>query len=164
MRYFITFACYGTHLHGDESGIVDRNHNVFGSPFAEASPDRRAIKREQMDQPPFCLDQARRAAVLHALREVCQHRKWNLLATHVRTNHVHVVVESDVRPEMVMNAFKSYASRSLNLQGSDGPDRKRWARDGSTRWLRKDEAVKEAILYVVSGQGEPMEVYLEERS
>jgi len=30
MRYFITFACYGAHLHGDESGSVDRNHLVPG--------------------------------------------------------------------------------------------------------------------------------------
>jgi hypothetical protein len=146
MRYFITFACYGTHLHGDESGIVDRSHDVFGSPFAEASPDRREIKREQMDQPPYYLDQERRATVLNTLREVCQHRNWNLLATHVRTNHVHAVVEAEVRPEMVMNTFKSYASRGLNLLGIDAPERKRWARHGSTRWLWTDEAVKEAVL------------------
>lgn len=66
----------------------------------------------------------------------------------------------DVRPENVLNALKSYASRSLNRPGIDGPDRKRWARHGSTRWLWKDEDVQEAIRYAVSGQGEPMEVYL----
>jgi hypothetical protein len=58
---------------------------------------------------------------------------------------------------MVMNTFKAYASRSLNHLGSDDPDRKRWARHGSTRWLWKE--VQAAIQYVVSGQGEPMEVY-----
>jgi REP element-mobilizing transposase RayT len=162
MRYFITFACYDTHLHGDESGIVDRHHNMHGSPFAEASPQRRAVKLEQMDQEPYSLDRQRRAAVLSALREVCQHRSWNLLAAHVRTNHVHVVVEGDVRPEMIMNTFKKYASRGLNNLGIDEPDRKRRARHGSTRWLFKDENVQEAIRYVVSGQGEPMEVYLAE--
>jgi REP element-mobilizing transposase RayT len=50
------------------------------------------------------------------------------MADHVRTNHVHVVVEVDVRPEMIMNSVKSYASRALNLQGNDEPERKRWAR------------------------------------
>ena len=99
-------------------------------------------------------------AVLDALREVCLHRGWSLWAAHVRTNHVHVVVEADVRPEKVMNAFKSYASRGLKRLEIDGPDRKRWARHGSMRWLWKDEDVQEAIRYVVSGQGEPMEVYL----
>jgi len=28
--YLITFACYGAHLHGDESGSVDRKHNLPG--------------------------------------------------------------------------------------------------------------------------------------
>jgi hypothetical protein len=78
----------------------------------------------------------------------------------VRTNHAHIVVEADVRPEMLMNAFKSYASRGLNRLGSDEPDRKRWARHGSTLWLWKDEDGQEAIRYVVSEQGEPMVVYL----
>jgi hypothetical protein len=63
---------------------------------------------------------------------------------------------------MVMNTFKSYASRSLNRLGVDEPNRKRWSRHGSTRWLWKDEDVQEAIRYVVSGQGEAMQVYLAE--
>jgi len=162
MRYLITFACYGTHLHGDEPGSVDRRHNVPGSRLAEANPERVAVKRRQMDQSPYFLDQDRRAAVLDALREVCLHRGWSLSAAHVRTNHVHAGVEADVRPEKVMHTFKAYASRNLNSLGIDGLDRKRWARHGSTRWLWKDEDVRKAILYVVSGQGEPMEVHLAE--
>src|ERR1035438_2901105 len=93
MRYFITFACYGAHLHGDESGSVDRHHNVPGSRLAEANPQRAAVKRQQMDQAPYVLDRDRRATVLAALREVCVHRSWDIRAAHVRTNHVHVVVE-----------------------------------------------------------------------
>jgi len=162
MRYFITFACYGVHLHGNESGSVDRHHNTPGSRLAEASSERRTVKREQMDQAPYCLDATRRVTVLGALREVCSHRRWSLWAAHVRTNHVHVVVEAEARPETVMNAFKSYASRALNRLGIDEPDRKRWARHGSTLWLWKDGDAQEAIRYVVSGQGEPMEVYLAE--
>jgi REP element-mobilizing transposase RayT len=160
MRYFITFACYGVHLHGDESGIVDRRHNTPGRPFAEASAERVAVKRRQMDQEPYHLDRMRQAIVFDALREVCLHRRWNLLAAHVRTSHIHVVLEAEVRPEMAMNAFKSYASRSLNRLGIDQEDRKRWARHGSTRWLWEDADVATAIQYVVEGQGEAMEVYL----
>ena len=160
MRYFITFACYGSHLHGDESGSVDRSHNVPGTRLAEANPERVATMRQQMEQLPCFLDRDRRVTVLDALREVCLHRGLRSWAAQVRTNHVHVVVDADVRPEKVMNAFKSYASRGLNRLGIDGPDRRRWARHGSTRWLWKDADVQEAIRYVVTGQGEPMEVYL----
>jgi len=43
MRYFITFSCYGTHLYGDESGSVDRQHNVPGSRLMDPRlPSRRS--------------------------------------------------------------------------------------------------------------------------
>jgi hypothetical protein len=132
MRYFITFTCYGTHLHGDECGSVDRHHNIPGNRLAEANPQRVEIKRDQMDQPPYYLNDDRRLIVLTAIREVCQYRNWNLHAAHVRTNHVHAVVETETRPELAMNTFKSYASRALNSLAGDEPDRKRWARHGST--------------------------------
>ena len=93
------------------------------------------MMRQQTDRVPYFLDKERRMRVLDALREVCVQRKWNLWAAHVRTNHVHVVVEADVRPEKVMKTFKAYASRGLNLLGIDGVGRKMWARHGSTRWL-----------------------------
>jgi REP element-mobilizing transposase RayT len=160
MRYLITFACYGGRFHGDESGSVDRRHNLPGSRLLEADPQRALVERQSMNQTPYSLDPDGRAAVLEALREVSLHRGWNLLAAHVRTNHVHVIVEADGRPERVMNAFKSYASRGLNRLGRDGPDRKRWARHGSTRWLWKDQDVQEAIRYVVEEQGAPMLLFV----
>ena len=82
------------------------------------------------------------------------------MAAHVRTHQVHVIVEAEVRPERVMNDFKSYASRWLKRLGRDGPDRKRWARHGSMRWLWRDQDVQEAIRYIVDGQGEPMAVFV----
>jgi len=77
----------------------------------------------------------------------------------VRTNHVHAIIDAEPEPEKIMNSLKSYASRSLNLLGLDEPDRKRWARHGSTRWLFKDEDVRAAFEYVIEGQGEPMAVF-----
>ena len=101
--------------------------------------------------------------MLGALREVCLHRGWKLWAAHVRTNHVHVVVEADVRPgDLAMRAFKAYARRELNRLGCDEVGRKRWARHGSTRWLWRDEDIQEAIWYVVYEQGGAMEVYVGE--
>jgi hypothetical protein len=47
----------------------------------------------------------------------------------------------------------------LNRLGLDEPSRKRWARPGSTRWLRKQESVSAAIRYVVDEQGDPMAIY-----
>jgi REP element-mobilizing transposase RayT len=156
LRYFITFSCYGARLHGDELGSVDRNHNVVGSRVLDANPQRVLAESQRMLQEPYVLDQASRAVVLASLQQHCSHRGWNLLAAHVRSTHVHVIVEAEIRPERIMNEFKSYASRDLNRLRNDGPNRRRWARHGSMRWLWKDQDVQDAIQYVVEGQGEPM--------
>jgi len=142
--YLITFACYGCHLHG---GLV------------EADPGRASAEWQLMDHPPYCMDVRRREVVLASLLERCSQWDWSLRGAHVRTNHVHIVVEAEGRPERVMNDLKSYASRCLNRTGLDEPDRKRWARHGSTRWLWTREQVAAAIRYVVDKQGEPMAVF-----
>jgi REP element-mobilizing transposase RayT len=162
LRYFITFACYGARLHGDESGSVDRRQNLVGSRLLAPDAKRVMAERRAMLQDPYVLDEADRAVVLEAIRRHCAHRGWNLLAAHVRSNPVHTIVEAEARPERIMNEFKSYATRELNRLTSEGPDRKRWARHGSTRWLWKDEDVRHALQYVIDEQGEPMAVFVAE--
>lgn len=164
MTYLITFASYGCRLHGDASGSVDRRHNLHGSRGVADDPRRVAAERRRMDQPPHEMDGIRRETVLASLLERCAERNWSLWAAHVRTKHVHVVVESDAAPERVMNDLKSFASRRLNDAGLDEPDHKRWARHGSTRWLWKREDVAAAIRYVVDGQGDAMAVFEEVES
>jgi hypothetical protein len=118
LRYFITFACYGARLHGDESGSVDRRHNLVGGRRLEPDVQRVMAERREMLQDPDVLSQAGRAVVLAVIQMHCAHRGWNLLAAPVRSNHVHAIVEAETRPEKIMNEFKSYASRELNRPGS----------------------------------------------
>jgi len=112
-----------------------------------------------MDQPPYGMNRCRREIVLAAMVERCSNQRWTLLAAHVRTNHVHIVVDADVKPERIMNDLKAYASRCLNRFGLDDAARKRWARHGSTRWLWKPEGLSAAIRYVVDEQGDSMAVF-----
>jgi REP element-mobilizing transposase RayT len=151
--YLITFSCYGWHLPGQE-GAVDRDHNVPGSRLREPRAKLHQYVAASLKQEPFELDADQRAVTLEAIREVCRYKKWLLLAAHVRTNHVHTVVEAAVAPEFVMNTFKSYASRALNRHGFQ--DRLRWARHGSTRYLVSREEIEPAVRYVLDKQGEPM--------
>jgi len=159
LTYLITFACYGCHLHGDPEGSVDRKHNLPGSPLVEPSPQRVSAERHLMEQPPYRMDAQRRHAVLAAIVDRCSQQSWNLLAAHVRTNHIHLVVEGETRPERILTDVKSYASLQLNRLEADQPDRKRWARHGSTRWLWEPENVSAAIRYVVDEQGKRMAVF-----
>src|SRR5258708_3361744 len=135
VTYLITFTCYGTRLHGHESGSVDKLHNVPGMRLAD--PDARRLRATlgRMTQKPYALDAYKREAVLLSICEVCASKSWDLLAAHVRSNHVHVVVSSTEKPDKVMNACKAYASRRLNQCALDEPDCRRWTRHGSTRYL-----------------------------
>jgi hypothetical protein len=99
---------------------VDRNHNVSGNRTLEADAARVSLERDLMHQAPYLLDARARGAVLEAIQEVCLHRRWSLLAAHIRMTHVHAVVDAESKPENVMNAFKSYASRRLNQMSADG--------------------------------------------
>jgi REP element-mobilizing transposase RayT len=113
-----------------------------------------------MNQPPYMLDGIRRSVTLKAIQGVCNRKAWTLLAAHIRTNHVHVVVEAEAPPEWVMSTLKRSASRALNELGIDEQEeRRRWARHGSTRYIWTKEQLSAAIRYAVSGQGEPLAVY-----
>ena len=109
LAYLVTFRIYGTWLHGEQAGSVDRDHNMPGTPMLSPDPGREAIERSLMDQPPYELDAPRREIVLATLQEVCRYRRWTLLAAHVRTEHVHAVVQAAAVPEKVLNDFKVYA-------------------------------------------------------
>ena len=68
-------------------------------------------------------------------------------------------VATEERPERVLVDLKSYSSRSLTKAGLESSARPKWARHGSTRWLWEEENVREAIDYVLNGQGNDMEVH-----
>ena len=92
LAYLITFRCYGTWLHGDKRGSIDRFHNAYKSPYIEANPQWHRHNAQALEGEPVILDARRRTSVERAIRETCQFRKWHLRAVSVRTNHVHVVV------------------------------------------------------------------------
>jgi REP element-mobilizing transposase RayT len=113
-----------------------------------------------MEQPPYVLDQRRRSIVLQAVVETCLHRDWGVLAAHIRTTHIHVVVETNARPDFAAITFKRFASRALNNVVIDPPNRKRWARGESTRPLSSRSAIERAIHCVIEEQGELMEMFV----
>ena len=108
---------------------------------------------------PYVLDELRRGIVLKTIINVCKHRQWVLLATHIRSNHIHIVIHAMSPPEQIMGTIKSYASRHLNEAKFDGNRINRWTRHGSTRYLWKEAELEAAIQYVVHEQGSPMAVF-----
>ena len=78
LGHLITFRCYGTWLHGDERGSIDRFHNRYKSPYLPRSDRRRELNTGMLKSDPDTLTAERRQSVNSAAREVCAHRKWFL--------------------------------------------------------------------------------------
>ena len=155
LAYLITFRCYGTWLHGEERGSIDRrNYHRYGTPDMPANEKLLADERAALNTPPILLGRAQRNVVELAIQEVCEHRGYALHAVNARTNHVHSVVNASCKPEHVMDSFKAYATRKLREAGLLDQHVKPWARHGSTPYLWTEEQVERAIDYVINGQGD----------
>lgn len=155
LAYLLTFRTYGTWHHGDARGAVDRrSHNTFGTVKMPASSQLVAKEKVSQRSLTFAFDEEMRSAVDEAIRNVCKHRSYDLFAVNVRTNHVHAVVSEAVKPEKIIEAFKSYSTRALRLRNLVKKDARVWSRHGSTRYLWSDRAVTAAIDYVLYSQGD----------
>src|SRR5713226_5862689 len=78
LAYLITFRCYGTWLHGDQRGSIDRFHNRYKSPYIEPNETWQRYNSQVLEGEPVILDALQRQSVDSAIRETCQFRKWHL--------------------------------------------------------------------------------------
>ena len=155
--YLITFTTYGTWLHGDKRGAVDRDHNVYGAPFLSPDASRKSVAAKRMSRDSVVLNAERRRVVHRTVEQVSEYRGWTLHALNVRSNHVHVVVSAPEPPERVMNALKSWATRRLVDSGLVKRGTAVWTRHGSTRYLWKPRDLLSACEYVAEQQGMDLE-------
>jgi REP element-mobilizing transposase RayT len=157
LAYLISFRCYGTWLHGDKRGSIDRFHNRYESPYIEPNPRWRSYNIEALTGQSVILNTARRKSVKQAIRDTCDTRRWYLHAFSVRTNHAHVVVcIGTLKPERALAALKAKATRQMRLDGCWQEDSTPWAQKGSKRCLWNERSVAQAIDYVLYGQGDEL--------
>jgi REP element-mobilizing transposase RayT len=156
LGYLITFRGYGTWLHGDPRGSVDRFHNRFGASLIPHNEPWRKFNHSLLTQCPVKLRRRQRELVEEAIRETCKIRKWTFWTTNVRTNHVHTVVSAQCKPEIILAAFKANATRKLREAGCWRSSRSPWVERGSKRYLWTEQDVINAIAYVECDQGEPL--------
>lgn len=150
LAYFMTWTTYGTWLHGDARGSVDRDHNVFGQPLVPADRMRVRLNRASLRCPPVLLSDTMRAVVRDVIVEHCPFRGVNLLALSVRTNHVHLIVSADKDdPGNIAGRFKARATLMLRESGLAGPASPVWTSRGSERHLWTLKAVAKAVAYVL---------------
>ncbi len=153
VAYLLTTTTYGTWLHGDAHGSINRHGWSVRTRFLGPDPELEERKRKQMKQPPFKLGAQERGVVHHAILDYCDLKQWPLKAINVRTNHIHVVVNAVEDGARMLGAMKSRATRLLRENGLIGADRKVWTYRGGITFLVNEDEVAEAIRYVMDGQG-----------
>ena len=154
LAHLITFRCYGTWLHGDKRGSIDRFHNRYKSRYIDANEKWHRYNTETLENETLILDASQRQSVDRAIRETCQFRRWHLHALNVRTNHIHTVVSiGSIKPERALTAFKANATRQMRQDGGWHQGSSPWAEKGSKRYLWNERSVAQAIEYVLYEQG-----------
>jgi REP element-mobilizing transposase RayT len=112
---------------------------------------------KKLRHPIITLVKAQQAIVLETIKKHCKLKDWKLYAVHVRSNHIHLIVEAREKPEKIMSGLKAWATRMLRRKGYE--IQKVWTRNGSTKYIFSHEKLNEKIKYVIDGQGEKMEYY-----
>ena len=175
IAYLITFRCYGTWLHGDERGSIDRRRKQYGGAFIPENRRWHAYNARALKHAPVSLNREQRKSVEYAIREICLFRNWNLHALNVRTNHAHSLIMAYVErsgmsvpfavangfadglpPERILNALKANATRQMRQDGHWPHEYTPWADGGSRRYIWTEFQLEQAKDYVLNEQGGPI--------
>ncbi|MGO8745357.1 MAG: transposase [Thermoguttaceae bacterium] len=159
LAYYLTWPTYGTWLPGDERGWVKR-----GCGIQPPDPIRKLEAEARMIEGACRLDHEQRAVVEKTIAEHCRIRGWELYAVNCRSNHIHVVVAANVKPEVVRSQFKAWCTRKLKelarYRNDDGEVRENWwAERGSQIYINDEDGLEAVIQYVRDGQDDPENRY-----
>jgi REP element-mobilizing transposase RayT len=155
IAYHIVWTTYGTWLHGDSRGWIEKNKQGIRPPNRE----REVASRRRMVEEVVELTSDERAIIDQTIRRHCEIRDWQRHALNVRSNHVHVVVTADCDADEVMNQLKAWCSRKLSDsiglmdQVAKKAGRRRWFTEAGNKESIKDDAYFcNAVKYVLERQ------------
>jgi hypothetical protein len=166
IAYHITWGTYGTRLHGDPRGTVDRQHNQYGQPVLKYDQHRWARERSLLKFPPVILSKPRMILIESLLPEICTRGHWTYRTGAAGPDHVHVILTSSSDPETIRRLLKRWLGQELTarLKGEPGcpqpgTNATWWAECGSIRWIFEEDGdyFQNAINYVDRQRATPRE-------
>lgn len=150
---FLTFNTYGTWLHGDARGSVNRKGKFLRTKFLQPDPELEAANRRRMKHSTVLMDAKMRGCVRRAIEADCLRKQRKLLELNVRTNHVHVLIASVDPISKVLHSVKAAATRALREEGLIAKDQPVWGSGGDKRIIRSEEGIARVRKYIRDGQG-----------
>lgn len=151
--WHITFTTYGTRLHGDERGTVDRHHNQPSTFTLAPDPSRQATARARMSAEPVVLTPEQRRFLESTLPELCADLGLTHLVSAAAPDHIHLLVQisENTHGKRARALIKRRLTQALDQSWScpkraDGSSW--WSEGGSARAVRDEHYRINAIRYI----------------
>ncbi len=148
LAYHITWGTYGTRLHGDPRGTVDRANNEHGEPIVGRDAERQKREKDFMKYPPICLTREQCIYGQDTIPGICERGHWTLHTCACAPDHVHVVLTSPFDPKTIRALLKRWLGQSLREKWEIPEDQTWWAEDGSIKWISNESYFGNAVDYV----------------
>jgi REP element-mobilizing transposase RayT len=148
LAYHLTFGTYGTRLHGDPRGTVDRSHNRPGDPIVGADPARWVRESAALRFPAVLLTVEQRRFAETQIPEVCSRGGWTYLVGSVAADHVHTMLVAETDGAGVRKWFKRWLGEALSARWPMVPRQSWWAEGGSVRWIWKESYFDNVYEYI----------------
>lgn len=148
LAYHITFGTYGTRLHGDARGVVDRSHNRRGEPIIGSDPKRWERERAKMRFDPVVLtpEQMRHAEDL--IPSICDRGGWRLHTRAAGPDHVHTLLTAAADADAVRKWFKRWLGEGMSKRWPLPAGATWWAEGGSVKWVWDDDYFGRIVGYL----------------
>jgi len=148
LAFHITFGTYGTRLHGDPRGTVDRAHNRPGDPVLGADPARWIRESAAMRFPPIELTLEQRLFVEATIPRVCLRGGWQYHVGAAASEHVHTMLSAAVDGVSVRKWLKRWLGEALSERWPLPAGQSWWAEGGSVRWVWTEDYYQTIYDYI----------------
>ena len=153
LAFHITFGTYGTRLHGDERGTVDRRMNQLGDPIVGRCDAWERMERHRLKFEPRVFTARQMVLVESLVLPVCERGGWKLHTCAAGPDHVHSILTPLDRARgrdgrAIRRWLKTWLSQSLARHIPLSRGETLWSECGSVKWIWTDDYFLRAVRYV----------------
>jgi len=148
LAYHITFGTYGTRLHGDPRGTVDRRRNRPGEPIIGRQEAWQRVEARKLKHPPILLSVPQRRHAELAVPGLCRRGRWRLIEAACGVDHMHVVLSAGQEAKAIRRWLKRWLGEALSARWPLPPGQSWWAKSGSIKWVWNRSYLHSVVDYV----------------
>ncbi len=154
IAYHITFGTYGTRLHGDPRGSVDRRQNSPGDPIIGANDRWQRYEEAELRFPPLYLIADQQNHVETATPVICEELGWEHHINACQPDHLHSLISADADGKVARKLLKRRLTQSLAEKWPLDDGRRWWARGGSVKSVWDEEYFQRVYDYIEKQRSE----------